>query len=88
MSVSKFKKLATIATAAVSVSVLLTACQGKKSASSTGTKTTKHSIALITDNNAIDDHSFNEAAWNGFKSFGTSTKLPGMVSRPSVRSTV
>lgn len=70
VSVSKFKKLATVATAAVSVSVLLTACQGKKSASSTGTKTTKHSIALITDNNAIDDHSFNEAAWNGFKSFG------------------
>ena len=70
VSVSKFKKLATIATAAVSVSVLLTACQGKKSSSSTGTKTTKHSIALITDNNAIDDHSFNEAAWNGFKAFG------------------
>ena len=70
MSVSKFNKLATIATAAVSVSVLLTACQGKKSATSTGTKTTKHSIALITDNNAIDDHSFNQAAWTGFKAFG------------------
>lgn len=70
MSVSKFKKLATIATATAAVSVLLTACQGKKSSSSTGTKTTKHSIALITDNNAIDDHSFNEAAWNGFKAFG------------------
>ena len=75
MSVSKFKKLATIATAAISVSVLLTACQGKKSSTSTGTKTTKHSIALITDNAAIDDHSFNEAAWNGFKAFGKKHNL-------------
>ncbi|MDW4648092.1 BMP family ABC transporter substrate-binding protein, partial [Escherichia coli] len=47
----------------------LTACSGKKSGQSAN-KDTKHGIALITDENGVDDHSFNQAAWSGFKAYG------------------
>lgn len=75
MSIFKFKKLATISAIATSAVLFLTGCKNNNNNFETGTNTTKHSIALITDNNAIDDHSFNQAAWEGFLAYGKEHKL-------------
>ena len=64
-----YKKLVAAGAATLSVAAVLTACSGKKS-NTTVNKDTKHGIALITDGNGVDDHSFNQAAWSGFKDYG------------------
>ncbi|CCI86361.1 BMP family lipoprotein [Lactobacillus gigeriorum] len=68
---SKFKKICSFGLVLAAVGLTLTACSGKKQGGS-GNKAsdTKHSIALITDSNGVDDHSFNQAAWSGFKAYG------------------
>lgn len=68
------KKAFTVAATALSAAALLTACSGKKSDTSAN-KDTKHGIALITDSNGVDDHSFNQAAWEGFKDYGKEHNL-------------
>ena len=65
-----YKKLVAVGAATLSIAAVLTACSGKKSNTSVN-KDTKHGIALITDGNGVDDHSFNQAAWSGFKDYGT-----------------
>ena len=65
----KFKKILSFGVVLASVGLILTACSGKKSGQSAN-KDTKHGIALITDENGVDDHSFNQAAWSGFKAYG------------------
>lgn len=67
---AKFKKILSFGVVLASVGLILTACSGKKSGQSTSNKDSKHSIALITDENGVDDHSFNQAAWAGFKAYG------------------
>lgn len=52
----------------------LSGCRAKRSLSQNNAKN-KHSIALITDISGVDDHSFTEAAWLGFKAFGKEHKL-------------
>ncbi|MFQ7322756.1 MAG: BMP family lipoprotein, partial [Lactobacillus delbrueckii] len=64
-----YKKLVAAGAATLSIAAVLTACSGKKSNTSVN-KDTKHGIALITDSNGVDDHSFNQAAWSGFKDYG------------------
>lgn len=64
----KFSKLLALGTVVASVSLVLSACSGKKQSS--GNQTSKGSIALITDDNGVDDQSFNQAAWQGFKAYG------------------
>ena len=64
-----YKKLVAAGAATLSIAAVLTACSGKKSNTSVN-KDTKHGIALITDGNGVDDHSFNQAAWSGFKDYG------------------
>lgn len=71
---SKFKKVFSFGIVLASVGLLLTACSGKKS-NETANKDTKHGIALITDANGVDDHSFNQAAWDGFKAYGKEHNL-------------
>lgn len=66
---SKFKKVFSFGIVLASVGLILTACSGKKS-NQTANKDTKHGVALITDANGVDDHSFNQAAWAGFKAYG------------------
>jgi len=65
----KFKKLLSLGIVLASLGLILTACSGKKEGNA-GSKNSKHDIALITDSNGVDDHSFNQAAWEGFKSYG------------------
>ncbi|WEV41163.1 BMP family ABC transporter substrate-binding protein [Lactobacillus sp. ESL0681] len=65
----KSRRLLSLGALAAILSLTLTACSGKKQ-SGQGKKDTKDSIALITDSNGVDDHSFNEAAWSGFKEYG------------------
>lgn len=65
-----YKKLVAAGAATLSIAAVLTACSGKKSNTSVN-KDSKHGIALITDGNGVDDHSFNQAAWSGFKDYGT-----------------
>lgn len=58
------------------VGLLLSACAGKKQGgASSDSKTTKHNIALITDVAGVDDHSFNQSAWTGFKQYGKEHNL-------------
>ena len=64
-----YKKLVAAGAATLSIAAVLTACSGKKSNTSVN-KDTKHGIALVTDGNGVDDHSFNQAAWSGFKDYG------------------
>ncbi len=64
-----YKKLVAVGAATLSIAAVLTACSGKKSNTSVN-KDSKHGIALITDGNGVDDHSFNQAAWSGFKDYG------------------
>lgn len=66
---SKFRKILSLGAVVVAAGLALTACSGKKQGASTN-KNTKHGIALITDQNGVDDHSFNQAAWAGFKAYG------------------
>lgn len=65
----KFKKILSFGAVVAVAGLALTACSGKKQGASTN-KDTKHGIALITDQNGVDDHSFNQAAWDGFKAYG------------------
>ncbi|NRO72428.1 hypothetical protein IMAU60117_01142 [Lactobacillus helveticus] len=53
---SKFRKILSLGAVVVAAGLTLTACSDKKQGASTN-KNTKHGIALITDQNGVDDHS-------------------------------
>ncbi|MBA1394290.1 BMP family ABC transporter substrate-binding protein, partial [Lactobacillus sp. XV13L] len=55
--------------AIVSTGLVLGACSGKKQGTGSS-QNMKNSIALITDSNGVNDQSFNQSAWEGFKQFG------------------
>ena len=60
----KVKKLLSIGALALSLGAILTACSGKKQgASNNKSSDAKHSIALITDGNGVNDNSFNQSAF-------------------------
>lgn len=65
---SKTKKIVSFGLVFASLGLVLSACSGQNNGNSS--KNAKHSIALITDSNGVDDRSFNQAAWNGFKAYG------------------
>ncbi|MCT7680490.1 MAG: BMP family ABC transporter substrate-binding protein, partial [Lactobacillus crispatus] len=52
----------------------MTACSNKTATNSNGKKN-KGTVALITDGNGVNDHSFNESAWNGFLAYGKEHNL-------------
>ena len=54
--------------------VLTLAGCGSQTKSSAG-KTTKNSVALVTDGGGIDDKSFNQSAWEGLKAWGKENKF-------------
>ncbi|QNQ81186.1 BMP family lipoprotein [Lactobacillus sp. PV034] len=53
----------------------LTACSHQKSASHSNNKTDNKTVALVTDNNTINDHSYNYSAWQGLKQYGENNHL-------------
>lgn len=57
---------------AAAVVLSLSACAGKKSGTSNSgsSKTTKNTVALITDTGGVDDRSFNQSAWEGLQKWG------------------
>lgn len=61
-------------TIVLGISLVMTACTGKKQDASKA-KISKNSIALITDSSGVDDQSFNQAAWGGFTAFGKEHNL-------------
>ncbi len=67
---SKLKKVLSFGVVFAAVGLALTACSHKGATSSSTSKTTKNTVALITDSNGVDDRSFNQAAWQGFKDYG------------------
>lgn len=69
----KFTKLLSLGALAASFTLLVSGCSGKKQNSTAQSK--KDSIALITDSNGINDQSFNQAAWEGFKAYGKEHNL-------------
>lgn len=70
------KKAISITGIALAVGLTLTACSGKTQGGS-GNKAgdANHSVALITDGNGVNDHSFNQSAWNGFLAYGKEHNL-------------
>ncbi|MFC2695299.1 MAG: BMP family protein [Lactobacillus sp.] len=62
-----FSKIAKVSLAAAAVGLLLAGCSNK---TATKGKTSKASIALVTNNTGVDDHSFNQSAWQGLKAYG------------------
>ncbi|WEV36731.1 BMP family ABC transporter substrate-binding protein [Lactobacillus sp. ESL0677] len=70
----KWQQWLSLSVIILGVSVVLTACSGKKQDNATGTNR-KNSIALITDSSGVDDQSFNQAAWAGFTAFGKEHNL-------------
>lgn len=65
---STTKKVLSFGLVFASLGLITSACSGQRNGSNG--KQSKHSIALITDSNGVDDRSFNQAAWNGFKAYG------------------
>ncbi|MCT6903438.1 MAG: BMP family ABC transporter substrate-binding protein, partial [Lactobacillus sp.] len=73
---SKIKKIFSISAIAVAAGLALTACSGKKQGgASNSSSSAKHSIALITDTAGVNDNSFNQSAWQGFKEYGKDHNL-------------
>lgn len=73
---SKFRKFFSLTTAAIAAGLILTACSGKKQGgNSNSSDSAKHSIALITDTAGVNDNSFNQSAWQGFKDYGKQHNL-------------
>lgn len=69
--VSKIKKICTVTTTIAAAALAFTACSGKKQGGSGNSgNSAKHSIALITDTAGVNDNSFNQSAWRGFKKYG------------------
>jgi basic membrane protein A len=64
----KFSQIIKASGIVLAAGMLLTACSNS-SKSSKG-KSTKDSIALVTNNTGVDDHSFNQSAWQGLKAYG------------------
>lgn len=68
----KKSRIFTLGVLTAAVALTLGACSGKKDASSSSSsgKTTKHTVALITDTGGVDDRSFNQSAWEGLQNWG------------------
>ncbi|WP_225365977.1 BMP family lipoprotein [Levilactobacillus bambusae] len=66
------KALATSATALaiIGLGITLTGCGHQSTANGEKTKSTTHTVALVTDGGGIDDKSFNQSAWEGMKAWG------------------
>lgn len=67
----KIKKIVSFATIALFTGLALTACSGKKQGGNGNSSgSAKNSIALITDQTGVNDNSFSQSAWRGFKAYG------------------
>lgn len=64
------KRFLIISTVLVSLSLLLTACSNQKQESESSNNNSNHTIALITTYVGVDDNSFQQSAWQGFKAYG------------------
>ncbi|CCI84854.1 lipoprotein a-antigen [Lactobacillus pasteurii DSM 23907 = CRBIP 24.76] len=72
----KTKKVFSLAGIVIACGLVLTACSGKKQGGSgNSSSNAKNSVALITDGNGVNDHSFNQSAWNGFLAYGKAHNL-------------
>ncbi|WEV70662.1 BMP family protein [Lactobacillus sp. ESL0785] len=72
----KFKKIWSTAALVFTAGMVLTACSGKKQGGSgNSSDSSKHSIALVTTAAGVNDNSFNQSAWNGFKAYGKQHNL-------------
>ncbi|MCP0885853.1 BMP family protein [Ligilactobacillus sp. WILCCON 0076] len=65
------KRVAAMLAATVMLGTFLVGC-GNSSSSSKGTK---HTVAIVTDGGGIDDKSFNQSAWEGLKAWGKEHSL-------------
>ncbi|WEV41162.1 BMP family ABC transporter substrate-binding protein [Lactobacillus sp. ESL0681] len=72
----KFKKLLAVSALTLATGLVLGACSGKKQGGSgNSSSSAKHSIALVTTTTGVNDNSFNQSAWNGFKAYGKEHNL-------------
>ncbi|MBA1392435.1 BMP family ABC transporter substrate-binding protein, partial [Lactobacillus sp. XV13L] len=72
----KIKKVLAMTTLVLTASIVLAGCSGRKQGGSGNASTSaKHSIALITDTAGVNDNSFNQSAWQGFKAYGQEHNL-------------
>ena len=68
----KLTKMLTLAAITLVASISLTACRNHTNAKG---KTTDASIALVTNNTGVDDHSFNQSAWQGLQKYAKNHNL-------------
>ena len=61
----KLKKLVTLAMAGIISTSFLTGCAGNSESSNNGDE--KYTVAMITDVAGVNDHSFNQSAWEGLQ---------------------
>lgn len=59
-----------VVAAAAAVLVTLAGCGNNSSKTSSSSKSDMKTVALVTDNGGIDDHSFNQSAWEGLEKYG------------------
>ena len=61
----KLKKLVTLAMAGIISTSFLTGCAGNSESENSGDE--KYTVAMITDVAGVNDHSFNQSAWEGLQ---------------------
>ena len=61
----KLKKLVTLAMAGIISTSFLTGCAGNSESANNGNE--KYTVAMITDVAGVNDHSFNQSAWEGLQ---------------------
>lgn len=66
----KFRKVFGLGLILGVAAIALTACSGQKQGTQNSNKSSKDTVALITDGGGVDDHSFNQAAWSGIQKYG------------------
>ena len=57
------------------LTLVVTACSNQRHHSHSNNKTSNQTVALITDNNTINDNSYNASAWQGLKQYGINNHL-------------
>lgn len=69
---TKTKKVLSFSVILAALGLTATACANK---SANNAKSSNHSVALVTNNTGVDDHSFNQSAWQGLQKYGKSHDL-------------
>ena len=63
----KFKKLISLTIAATLLSTTMVGCGNKSNNTTDNNNKNEYSVSMITDVAGVNDHSFNQSAWEGLQ---------------------